>query len=183
MGRKKGRPRQQGERAKRINQHFLRPTEAREVKNTFRSAGAAVKVIPPIETLYEAGKLNERQFSALARYADVATAAERSEIKSSIDFSVYGTGDGLPHFGVRMNIELGRLDRALGSLRDIARAVCVMEQTISEWAINRGGSVMRERKLRGQKVQRWYEPRRSVLEQSLLEIRAAGTRIADAIGI
>ena len=70
-------------------ERFLRPTEAREAQNDFRSAGPAVRVIPPIETLYEAGKLTAAQFNGLARFADVAHAAERSEVKSNIDFSVY----------------------------------------------------------------------------------------------
>jgi hypothetical protein len=159
----------------------VRPTEQREAANDFRSAGMAVKVIPPIETLYSAGKISERQFKGLARYADVANAAERSHIKSNIDFSVYGSGEGLPHFGVRMNIELGYLNRALGSLQDIAEAVCVREVSVSQWAMERGGSVMRERPGIGRAFIRWFEPKRKHHEIAMLEIRMAGERLAAAI--
>lgn len=164
----------------------LKATLERETFNDFRSAGPAVKVIPPIETLYSTGKINERQFQGLARYADIAHAAERSEIKSNIDFSVYGTGEGLPHFGVRMNIELGRLERDLAghNLLHITRAICVREISASQWAMEQNGPVMRERKAKGDdlKMIRWYEPRRKDLDIALLEIRYAGNLLAAAIG-
>jgi hypothetical protein len=160
---------------------FVRPTERREAANDFRSAGVAVKVIPPIETLHTSGKLSDRQFKGLARYADVANAAERSLIKSNIDFSVYATGEGLPHFGVRMNIELGYLNRALGSLENIAHAICVQEMSVSQWAMVTGGSVMRERPGVGREVVRWFEPRRKAHDIAMLEIRIAGERLAAAI--
>lgn len=165
-------------------ERFIRPTEQREAANDFRSAGAAVKVIPPIETLYASGKISERQFKGLARYADIANAAERSAIKSNIDFTIYGTGEGLPHFGVRMNIELGRLERELSGhgLLAIARAVCVDERSVSQWAMERGGSVMREKPGVGRRIIRWFEPKRKQLDLAMLEIKYAGNLLAAAIG-
>jgi hypothetical protein len=163
----------------------LKATIERETFNDFRSAGPAVKVIPPIETLYSTGKINERQFQGLARYADIANAAERSEIKSNIDFSVYGTGEGLPHFGVRMRIELGLLMKALEhqNLKDIAHAICVREISVSQWAMERSGSVMRERLAQGGKIVRWYEPRKMAHRIALYELQEAADRLAKEIGI
>ena len=165
-------------------ERFLRPTEAREAQNDFRSAGPAVRVVPPIETLYEAGKLTAAQFNGLARFADVAHAAERSEVKSNIDFSVYGSGEGLPHFGVRKNIELGELNLAMKQpdIRATAYAICVREISISRWAMERSGSVMREREKSGGKIVRWYEPRKIAARIALLELQTAGDRLAKAIG-
>lgn len=169
---------------------FVRPTEQREAHNDFRSAGVAVKVIPPIETLYTTGKLNARQFNALARYADVANAAERSEIKSNIDFSIYGSGEGMPHFGVRMNLELGRYDRELGKyrLQPIVHAVCVREISVSQWAMELEGSVMRERKGREVKpgiwqMIRWFEPKRKAHEIAMLELVYAANVLAGEMGL
>lgn len=162
--------------------NFMRPTEYREAQNDFQSALAAVKVIPPIDTLYRAKKLTERQYKGLARYADVANASERSEIRSNIDFSVRGDGEGLPHFGVRMTLELDRMDRALKHLREIAHAVCVKEQSVSQYAMDKGGSVMRERQTTGRKFVRWYEPKRMQLMIAMIEIQSAGDVLAKELG-
>lgn len=181
---KAGRKRKAGQRkAPSMVDRFVRPTEAREAHNDFRSAGPAVRAIPPIETLYEAGKLSAKQFEALARYSDIAHAANRSEVKSNIDFSIYGSGEGLPHFGVRMNLELATLDKALehDNLRQTARAICVREISLSRWAMERSGSVMRERRAKGQKIIRWYEPKRIALMIAKVELEAAADKLAKAM--
>lgn len=167
-----------------IVDRFVRPTEAREAHNDFRSAGPAVRVIPPIETLYEDGKLTTAQFNALARYTDVANAAERSLIKSNIDFSVYGSGEGLPHYGVRKNIELGTLNLALErqDFRETAHAICVRQISISRWAMERSGSVMRERVKAGGKIVRWYEPKRIAAMIVLTELQEGANKLARALG-
>lgn len=165
-----------------VVERFVRPTPQREAHNDFRSEFGAVRAVPTIDTLYGAKKLTERQFNGLARYADVANAAERSEIKSNIDFTIYGSGEGLPHFGVRINLERDRLNKALGALADIAYAVCVRNLSISQWAMDRSGSVMRERLAEGGKVIRWYEPPRMAHRIAMIEIAEAGDRLAKAIG-
>lgn len=143
--------------------------------------GMAYRRIPVIVTLAETGKLSKRQFDGLSRYRDVAVAADRSELRSCIDFSVRGGGEGLPHFGVRLNIELGRLERDLGALFHIARAVAVDDMTLSQWAIKQAGSIMRSRAL-GAKIVTWFEPRRAAAKIALADIRMAGERLAAAIG-
>lgn len=159
----------------------IEPTPQQQDKGSFHRAGLAWRRIPAIDVLRDQGKLTARQHGGLSRYRDIATAAERSEVGSSLDFSVRGGGEGLPHFGVRMNIELGRLERELGSLRDIARAVAVRDLSVSQWAMEQTGSVMRHREI-GKKVIRWFEPRRKAHELAMLEIRMAGERLAAAIG-
>lgn len=179
--RKAGRKRKQGAMGKAVTDYFIRPTEQRLAHNDFQSAGAAMKLISPIDKLYDANVLSERQFNALVRYSDVANAAERSEIKSNIDFSVYETGEGLPHFGVRMNIELGRLERELGSLREIARALCVEEISLSQWAMRKNGSVERKRPGKGGELIVWHEPSKKALGMATLELRVAAERLASAL--
>lgn len=162
---------------------FLRPTEARKAHNDFRSVGPAVRSIPPIETLYEDGKLTAKQFEALARYADVAHAANRSEVKSNIDFTIYGSGEGLPHFGVRVNLELSQLDQALqhDNLRQTVKAICLREISLSRWAMERSGSVMRERQAKNEKIIRWYEPKRIALMIARAELEAGADKLAKAM--
>lgn len=61
----------------------IRPTREREAANDFRSAGAARRVIPPIETMFEAGKLTREQFAALDYYRDQANQAQDDAAESS----------------------------------------------------------------------------------------------------
>ncbi len=144
-------------------------------------AGLAYRRTPVIKTLLATGKLSQRQFNGLSRYADIANLADRSELRSCIDFSVRGNGDGFDPFGVRTNIELGRLERALGALQPIAHAVAVRDVTLAQWAIQRAGSVMRDKSL-GQRIVTWFEPRRKAANIAMVEIRMAGERLAAEIG-
>tara|TARA_R110000772_G_scaffold89304_3_gene185147 strand:+ start:1300 stop:1836 length:537 start_codon:yes stop_codon:yes gene_type:complete len=158
----------------------IKPTDARLAHNDAESAGPAVRMKPTIDTLYRAGKLSVAQLEALRRYAD--TASDRSEVKSNMDFSVSGNGEGLPHFGVRMNRELDRMNAALGGTRWTAYAICVRGLSLSAWAMERCGSVARQRLTDGGKIVRWFEPRKSVWDAALLELQAAGDRLDRANG-
>ncbi len=144
-------------------------------------AGLAYRRVPVIATLLTTGKLTQRQYDGLHRYAHIANLADRSELRSCIDFSPKGNGDGLPHFGVRMNIELGRLERALGVLQPLAHAVAVRDVTLAQWAMQRAGSVMRDKSI-GARIITWFEPRRSAAKIAMAEIRMAGEWLAAEIG-
>lgn len=160
---------------------YAEPTPEQFAAGTFERAGLKYIRVPVIITLANTGKISQRQFNGLSRYRDVAIAADRSEIRCPMDFSVRGDGGGLPHYGVRMNIELGYLERELGSLADIARAVAVNDMTPSQWAIHKAGSVMRVREV-GRRVLTLFEPRREAYKIALVDIRFAGERLAAAIG-
>lgn len=155
---------------------FVRPTDEQMAHNRFTSAGAAVRRVDPIETLKRAEKITQRQFDALGRYADIANKAERSPVKSGIDFSVSDGGEGLPHFGVRMNRELDWMNAILGALQPIAHAICVKGLTPSGYAMRETRAVERIRN--GVFV---YEPPRRALEDAMRDIAAAGDRLADAL--
>lgn len=182
---KASRKRKQAKRTESVVDRFVRPTEAREAHNDFRSMGPAVRAIPPIETLYEDGKLSAKQFEALGRYSDIAHAAERSEVKSNIDFTIYGSGEGMPHFGVRKNLELAALNKALehDNLRQTVKAICVREISLSRWAMERSGSVMRERLSKGEKIVRWYEPKRIALMIARAELQAGADKLVRALAL
>lgn len=148
------------------------PTPEQETKGTFSRLTIAYRRIPVIDTMMQSGKLSPRQFSGLARYRDVAIAEERSPMRDSLDKALHGrsSGTGIPLSAMRTQIELGRLENALGSLYAIARAIAVDDMTASQWAASKGGS------------NDDGSPRRSALNTAMIEIKMAGERLAAAIG-
>lgn len=149
------------------------PTPEQMSKGTFQRLTMAYRRIPVIDTMAQSGKLSQRQFSGLCRYRDVAIAEERSYIEDSVGKMMRGAcggGEGQSPASIRTAIELGRLEDALGSLRDIARAIAVDDVTVSQWAAEKGGT-----QPNGQANRVW-------LETGMMDIRMAGERLAAAIG-
>ena len=140
-------------------------------------AGLAYRRKPVIDVLRDEHKLTQRQYDGLARYRTVALVAERSELKSCIDFSVRGNGEDRRHFGLRMNIELGKLETELHGLAPIARAVAVGDVTLSQWAVDQSGG---KERLRGAVVA--IEPTPAAFKDAWMDIRMAGEWLAAAIG-
>lgn len=156
------------------------PTPEQVSKGTFQRAGIAYRRVPVIDTLFSEHKLTMRQFKALARYRDVAIADERSPLRDSLDKAEHGAGgagEHLPPSALRTAIELGRLERALGSLRDVARAIAVDDMTLTAWAAQRYGSRAIERKGVVQ-----FEPKGAAVNIAWVDIRMAGERLASEIG-
>lgn len=103
---------------------FLRPTPQREAHNDFRSEGVAHRVVPVIVRLHEAGVLNDREYAALAYYRDQALLADKSPMRSCIDFSPKG-GHGPGVAILSAQLETGRIERDAGALWSLLRAVAV----------------------------------------------------------
>lgn len=138
---------------------------------------APYRRIPVIDTMSQTGKLTKRQFDGLARYREVAIAEERSPMRDSLDKALEGRGGNTDGTGyIRTAQELVRLENALGSLRDIARAVAVDDITVSRWALAKGGSAKSKDGIVT------IEPRRKALGIAMIEIKMAGERLAAAIG-
>lgn len=164
---------------------IIGPTDQQHEQYHYERALLAYRRVAVITTLHRGGKLSERQFNALSRYRDIGLKCERSEIMDSCARLLHVAGHdagGMSPSTLRAMSELGWLERELGSLRPIARAICIDDMTVSEWAMRDGGSVMRERDGRGSSVIRWFEPRRKYLQAAMLEIQMAGERLASAIG-
>jgi hypothetical protein len=132
-----------------VNQ-YLRPTEAREAHNDFQSAGMAMRVIPVIESMLLAGKLTRPQFNALDYYRDQAHRAEDDCAESSVLDAERIMGGGGGSCGGKIParllttpalVETARLERDLGQLRDIARAVAVDDVTLDRWCIEKRGGM------------------------------------------
>lgn len=112
---------------------YVRPTEAREAHNDFQSAGAAVRVIPPIVQLHAREMLTQEEFEALAYYRDQASLADSSLVRSCIDFTPR-TGNG-PGIAVQSAIaETRRIESGLGGyLTGLLRFVVRDDNPIRKW--------------------------------------------------
>ena len=156
------------------------PTPEQLAQGDFRRIGMHYRRVPVIETLYAEHKLTSRQFNGLARYRDVAIAEDRSPIEDSVGKMLRGAqggGDAQSLSAIRVAIEMGRLERALGSLRDVARAIAVDDATLTAYAIAKHGSIQR---VRSNVVK--FEATKPAFNQVWLEIRMAGERLAAEIG-
>lgn len=121
---------------------FLRPTPEREAHNDFRSAGAAVVVVPPIAALHKSGILTDEEFSALAYYRDQANLADKSPMRSCCDDTVRGGGRG-PSMAILSAIrEVKHIDSGLGPyLASMLRSIVRDDMTLEVWALAEWGSV------------------------------------------
>lgn len=160
------------------------PTPEQCGQGEFESALLACKRVVAIKRLKESGTLTQRQYDALDRYRAVAIAEERSPMRDSLDKALHGRGggEGLPPSAMRVTYELGRLEQALGSLRDIARAIAVDDMTLSQWAMKQSGAIQREKPGCGLNIITWFEPRRLAMKNATMDIRTAGERLAAEIG-
>lgn len=110
-----------------------------ERKAGFHSVGMAYKRVPVIDTMLSRGQLNEREYIALSYYRDQASLADRSPLKSCIDFSVKG-GDNHPSAALASAmLETSRMENDMGSVWPIARAVAVDDVSLTEWCIKEYG--------------------------------------------
>lgn len=151
-------------------------TAERRQHNEFVSMGMARRVKPPIVSLHEAGKLSNAEFSALAYYRDQASLADRSPVRCGIDFSVRSEGNGPGAAITSALIETGRMERDMGQLWDIARAVAVDDKSLSQWCVDKhGGRERLDGKGRLVAVVPICEKRHT--QMALLELKMAAHRI------
>lgn len=113
-------------------------TPERERRNNFRSAGMARQVIPVIDRLLVRQVIGPREHAALSYYRDQATLADKSPVRSCCD-NEPRTGNGPGVAILSAQLETGRLERELGSLRDIAKAIAVKDISLAEWCIGKWG--------------------------------------------
>jgi hypothetical protein len=119
--------------------NYLRPTPEREAHNDFRSDGMARRIVPVIDTLHDAGKLTEAEWSKLSYYRDQASIAERSPVKCGIDFSIKGEGHGPGVAIMSAELETWRMERDMGPLWRIARAIAVDDLSLAQWCVKQHG--------------------------------------------
>lgn len=101
---------------------FETPTPEQMETGAFHRELVTYRRTPVIDVLFQEHKLTQRQYDGLSRYRTVAVNADRSELRSCIDFEVRGNGEGQAPFGVRTNLELDRLHDVLRQIRAKIRA-------------------------------------------------------------
>lgn len=149
---------------------------------SFRSEDMTVKMIyrrvAMIDQMLERGDLQAHEHKALAHYRDQAHLAERSPVKSCLDDSKGGgaTGQTLSAAVTSAIITTARIERDLGSLRDIARAVAVLDHSLSQWCIAKHGGRERYGK-RGEFVAMVPIAEKRNMDIAKLELRHAASRI------
>lgn len=122
-----------------IVDQYLRPTPEREAHNDFRTVGMAMQLIPPIVRLHEQGLINDTEFKALAYYRDQAGLADKSPVKSCLDWTPKG-GHGPGIAIISAQRETWRIESDLGPLWHMVRAICVDDVTVEGWCLGKYGS-------------------------------------------
>ena len=117
----------------------LAPTPQREARNPFRSVGMARRIIPMIDMLAERGTITAQEHRALAYYRDQASLADRSPIRSCCDNSPKGGGHGPGVAIMSATLETARIEKNMGNLRKLARAIAVDDWSLSRWCVEQYG--------------------------------------------
>jgi len=153
------------------------PTPEAEQHATYTSAGMRYRKVPVIETMLERKQLTHEEYRRLAHYRDQASLAERSPVKSCLDQGLGGGGDITPTAAITSAIlATARIERDLGSLADIARAVAVDDKSLSQWCVDKFGG--RERYGPGGKFVAVVPIcEKEHMKRAALEIRMAAQRI------
>lgn len=118
---------------------YLRPTPERTAQNDFRTVGMAMQLVPPIVRLHEQGLINDTEFKALAYYRDQAGLADKSPVKSCLDWTPKG-GHGPGIAIISAQRETWRLENNMGGLWAMCRAICVDDVTVEGWCLHKHGS-------------------------------------------
>jgi hypothetical protein len=113
---------------------------ATEVTGQGKSLSVTRRIVPAIDMLVKQDIITQKEWEMLDYYRSQALRADRSPAKCVLDRSVGGNDGGEP--GVELMsamLETGRIERDLGELRDIARAVAVDDITLARWCIHKHG--------------------------------------------
>lgn len=152
------------------------PTPQAMAKGEFHSAGMAYKRVPVIDTMLTRGQITDREHAALRHYRDQACLAERTGVKSCLDNGPRGSDRGPSAAIISAMLETSRIERELGSLLGITRAVAVNDTSLSEWCVGRFGG--RERyDGKGNFVAVVPINEKKHMEMARMELRMAARRI------
>lgn len=152
------------------------PERMKKQGNHRVSGTKGVKFVPVIDTMLTRKQLTDKEHTALSYYRDQASLADRSPLKSCIDFTVTG-GDGYPSAALTSAIlETARMERDMLSCWRIARAVAVDDISLTEWCIRQHGG--RERyDGKGKFVAMVPVREKDVVGEALRELKSAAGRI------
>lgn len=116
----------------------ITPTAEAMANGEFISAGMAFRRIPVIDTMLARKQITVSDHAALGYYRDQASTCDVSP-KSCLDRSIRGSDHGPSVSVLSATLETARIERDLGQLRDIARAIAVDDMSLSQWCISQFG--------------------------------------------
>lgn len=147
-------PKKRKNKAADVVARFVRPTEQREAVNDFQGAGAAVRVVPVIDTLLRSERITRAHWEALDYYRDQANRAE-DDVAQTSSLGQEATGGSVPGsripavlLGTPAILETARLERCIAELKpagfdidllEIVRAVARDDKTLTQWCIAKYG--------------------------------------------
>lgn len=153
------------------------PTNEAQQHGEFAYFKGRYQRVPEIDRLRARKQLDEREYQALAFYRDQAALAERSPLRSCLDDTQRGGGD-IP-LGAAITsaiLATARMEREMGSLAPIARAVAVDDKSLTQWCVEKFGG--RERLDGGGKLVAIVPAgEKRLVEFARLELRMAAHRI------
>ena len=159
------------------------PTPERISGHETRREGMATRIVPTIDTLRNRERITEAEHKALGHYADQKCIADGSPLKDSIGRLLSpsgGDGGYLPAAVVSARLRVAYLERELGQLRTIAKAIAYENITLTEWVCRQGEGRIKCEVIDGVKVCKPYADSR-FYEYALLELRFAARRLMSAI--
>lgn len=151
-GKERGGMRDQIAEACRVEPEMIPPTEAQQARalyvvepspdeqGRFDLRKKRCRRVPVIDTMLARGELTETEHKRLAHYRDQASLADRSLTRSCLaQHAGGGTGMGPSAAVVSAIVTTARIERDLGSLADITRAVAVDDMSLTEWCVAQHG--------------------------------------------
>ena len=175
----------QGRKRKVVRVDYAMPDPTQMANGEFHRELMAYRRTATIDTLLKASKIKPGEYEALRYYRDQALAAEDDgkDAGPLAPENALGGATGLSQRDLPVRwrwtpaiAETARIERDLGILRDIARAVAVDDLSLSQWCIGRHGG--RERyDGKGRFVAMVPIGERRVMAMALMELRMAAGRI------
>lgn len=151
------------------------PTPEQSARGEYTSVGMAYRKTPVIDTMLARDQITPQEHQLLAYYRDQASLADASPLKSCIDFSVKG-GDMGPSAAITSALlETARIERDMGQLWPLARAVAVDDITIAQWCIDKTGG--REKYAAGKCIAIVPIGEERAVKLAVMELRMAARRI------
>lgn len=141
--------------------------------------GKHYRRVPMIDTLHAQGLFSNDEYKALKHYRHHADIADRSPLKDSLaNLMRISSGSGNGPTVTMLNAVRVRddIERAVGSLVDILRAVVVDDVSLSQWCIARGHSAEKCRERKKGRVCA-IEATEGALRIAQLEIKIAAGRV------
>ena len=131
-----------------------------------------------VDALEAASVITAEQAKSLRHYRHHVDIADRSPTRDSLtSWMPKGAGGDGPGIEVLNAIRItADIENAVGSLRDILRAVVVEDQSLSQWAMAQYGSIEECYQREGRTVCQ-LKPRRKALDIARLDFRMAAIRV------